>query len=103
MCSLVPVQRNFRFSTVLTAASFVNWSNQSKGMHSVQIARLLQSPQPDGWDQSVPHSPHSKRSQTVHNSCKASAEEGGKISNILDFLDAVSQQVLWTEHIMPQL
>jgi hypothetical protein len=65
----------------------------------MQIARLLQSIEKDGCDQSLSQSPRSRLSRSVRKSVKAeSLEEGGRVTNILDFLDAVSQQVSKPKH-----
>lgn len=65
----------------------------------MQIAHLLESTEQDGCDQSASHSPRSRHDQVVLKSLKAqSLEDNGKVSDILEFLDAVSQQVLWPSH-----
>lgn len=66
----------------------------------MQIALLLQSADPDGCNQSVSHSPRSGHDPTKGKLLKAeSMDDSGKVSHFIDFLDAVSQQVLQPEPI----
>ena len=78
--------------------------NSARVEVSMQITDLLQSAEPDGCNQSVSHSARSGCNRTEERSFKAETlADSGKVSHILDFLDAVSQQVLQLDRFALQL
>lgn len=70
---------------------------QQRDVGCLQVENLLQYTEQDGCEVAIEWSPNARlRNPGPHTSKTDSLEEGRKVSDIMDFLDAISQQVLQT-------